>query len=103
MIAITDETFDADVIKSDKPVIVDFWAEWCAPCKALMPTMEELSAEMDNVVFAKMNIEDSPETPVKLGVRGVPMLILFKDGEVVDARPGAAPKATIAEWINERI
>lgn len=103
MISTTDKTFAKNVMKSDKLVVVDFWAEWCPPCKALMPTMEELSTEMKNVTFVKMNVDECPKTPSRFGVRGIPALILFKNGEILDSRTGLAPKDDIAKWINKRI
>ena len=103
VVAVTDQNFEAEVLNSDKPVLVDFWAEWCGPCKTLMPTVEALSAEMGDVKFVKVNIEDSPETPTKFGVRGIPTLILFKDGELVDATVGAQEKANLQNWIFEKV
>ena len=101
-ITVTDETFKSDVLGSDKPVLLDFWAEWCGPCKAMSPALEELATEMDGqVVVAKMNIEDSPETPVDFHVRGVPTLMVFKGGEVVATRSGAMTKAKLSEWLAE--
>ncbi|HQP20818.1 MAG TPA: thioredoxin, partial [Phenylobacterium sp.] len=79
-VAITDESFDQDVLKSSKPVLVDFWAEWCGPCKQIAPALEQIAAELgDKVVVAKLNIEDSPTTPSRYGVRGIPTMMLFKD------------------------
>lgn len=104
MIVATDETFENEVLSSEAPVVVDFWAEWCGPCKQLMPIMEELSAEWgDKVKVVKMNIEDSPETPSKYGVRGIPTLMLFKGGELADAKVGATPKSQVDEWVNSNI
>lgn len=101
-ITVTDETFKADVLGSDKPVLLDFWAEWCGPCKQMTPALEELASELDGkVVVAKMNIEDSPETPVDFHVRGVPTLMVFKGGEVVATRTGAMTKSKLAEWLEE--
>ena len=101
-ITVTDETFKADVLGSDKPVLLDFWAEWCGPCKQMTPALEELAQELDGkFVIAKMNIEDSPETPVDFHVRGVPTLMVFKGGEVVATRSGAMTKSKLAEWLQE--
>lgn len=103
-IAVTDASFEADVLNSDKPVIVDFWAEWCGPCKQIGPSLEELAAEMaDDVVIAKINIDDNPNAPSKYGVRGIPTMIMFKDGQAAATKVGAAPKSSIQGWIKESI
>ena len=101
-VAITDESFEADVLKSDGLVLVDFWAEWCGPCKQIAPALEEIAAEMGGkVTIAKLNIDESPMTPGKYGVRGVPTMMLFKNGKVAATRMGAMPKSKIVEWLNE--
>jgi thioredoxin 1 len=97
---ITDDSFENDVLNSDKPVLVDFWAEWCGPCKQIAPALEEISNELDNVIIAKINIDDNPMSPSKFGVRGIPTMILFKNGEPVATKVGAQPKTAILEWIN---
>ena len=102
--AITDESFETDVIKSDKPTVVDFWAEWCGPCKQIGPVLEEISDEMkDIVVIAKHNIDEEPNAPTKYGVRGIPTMLLFKDGQLKATKVGATTKSNIVSWIKENI
>ena len=102
--AITDESFENDVIKSDKPTVVDFWAEWCGPCKQIGPVLEEISNEMkDQVVIAKHNIDNEPNTPTKYGIRGIPTMLLFKGGELKATKVGATTKSNIISWIKENI
>ena len=102
--AVTDATFDAEVKNADLPVVVDFWAEWCGPCKQIGPALEELSAEMEGKVkIVKVNVDENPNSPAQLGVRGIPALFLFKGGEVVSNKIGAAPKAALESWISESI
>lgn len=97
---VTDASFEADVLQSDKPVLVDFWAEWCGPCRMIAPALEDLSTELgDRVTIAKLNIEDNPEVPGRLGVRGIPALKLFKDGQEVAEALGARPKAALKQWL----
>ncbi|NBP73339.1 MAG: thioredoxin TrxA [Alphaproteobacteria bacterium] len=101
---VSDDTFETDVLGADGPVLVDFWAEWCGPCKQIGPSLEEISDEMgDAITVAKVNIDDNPMTPSKYGVRGIPTLMLFKDGEVAATKVGALPKGKLVEWIQSSV
>jgi len=103
-IKIDDKSFEKEVLKSDSLTLVDFWAEWCGPCKMIGPALEEISDEMkEDVRITKINIDENPTTPQKYGVRGIPTLLLFKNGEVVAEKVGALPKNQLAEWISENI
>jgi thioredoxin 1 len=101
IIAVTDDAFDKEVLKSDKPVIVDFWAEWCGPCKQFGPVFEDVSNNLGDVVFAKVNIDENPEAPTKYGVRGIPTLLMFKNGEVAAMKVGNTSKGDFEDWIKE--
>ena len=101
--SVTDQSFDDDVLNAPGPVLVDFWAEWCGPCKALTPLVDEVADEMSNVKVVKVNIDEAPEAPTKYGVRGVPTLMIFKDGQVVDTRVGGMPKSQLTEWIESAV
>tara|TARA_R110002110_G_scaffold351465_1_gene561480 strand:- start:186 stop:506 length:321 start_codon:yes stop_codon:yes gene_type:complete len=103
-VTVTDSSFSDSVLNSDKPVLVDFWAEWCGPCKAIAPALEEMAQTMgERVTVAKINIDENPQTPQQYGVRGIPTLILFKDGQVAATKMGAMPKAQLQQWIDEAL
>ena len=103
-IKVSDASFEEDVLNSDGPVVVDFWAEWCGPCKMIGPSLEELAKEYEGKIkVAKINIDDNPSTPSRYGVRGIPTLMIFNGGEVKATQVGANPKGKIAEWIEAAI
>ena len=97
---VTDDEFDSQVLNAKGPVLVDFWADWCGPCKMIAPSLIEIAEEMNGrVTIAKVNVDENPHTPAKYGVRGIPTLILFKDGQVAGSKVGALPKAQLAQWV----
>ena len=101
---ITDESFETDVVKASMPIVVDFWAEWCGPCKQIGPALEELSNEMEGKIkVVKIDVDSNPAAAAELGVRGIPALFLFKGGEVISNKTGAAPKAALKSWIEDAI
>ena len=101
---VTDDNFDTEVIKSSKPILVDFWAEWCGPCKQIGPILEEISNDMaDQIVIGKINIDNSPNVPVKWGIRGIPTMLIFKNGALKATKVGATTKSNIVSWIKENI
>ncbi len=99
---VTDDSFESDVLKAGKPVLVDFWAEWCGPCKQMNPALDQISEELaDQLTVAKVNIDENPMSPGRYGVRGIPTLLLFKDGQVASMKVGAMPKSKVLEWLGE--
>lgn len=102
--AVTDATFNDDVLQADVPVVVDFWAEWCGPCKMIAPHLEEIADELgDKVKIVKLNVDDNQETAIKYGVRSIPTLIMFKGGEAADMQVGAQPRGKLTEWISAAV
>lgn len=100
---ITDASFASDVLEAKGFVMIDFWAEWCGPCRQLGPIVDEVAAEMKNVTICKMNVDENPETPSRLGVRGIPALFLFQDGKMISTKVGSMPKSSLVEWLNSEI
>ena len=104
IVHVTDETFEHEVLKSDDPVLVDYWAEWCGPCKMIAPVLEEIAEEYaGKLKIAKLNIDDNPEMPPKYGIRGIPTLMLFKDGNVEATKVGAVSKSQLSAFIDSNV
>ncbi len=102
--AISDQSFDADVLNASEPVVVDFWAEWCGPCKQIAPSLEEISQEMaEKVTVTKLNVDDNPQISAQYNIRSIPTMLLFKGGEVASMKVGALPKSKIVDWINDTV
>ena len=98
--AVSDATFEEEVLRADRPVLVDFWAEWCGPCKQIAPALEDLAKKMaGKLTVAKLNIDENPGTPVKYGVRGIPTMMIFRDGQVAAQKVGSLPKSKLYEWV----
>jgi len=101
---VTTSTFDEEVLQSEKPVLVDFWAEWCGPCRMIAPALEEISNDLgDKVTVAKLNIDENPDIPARYGVRGIPTMLLFKGGQPVAQKVGAAPRSQIQQWLEANL
>lgn len=102
--SVSDDTFEQEVLNASSPVIVDFWAEWCGPCKTISPVLEELAEEYgDRLKVVKMNVDENPKTPMDYGIRGIPTLIMFKDGQVASQQVGAHPKTVLKDWIDQQV
>ena len=104
IVDVTDDTFEAEILKSDKPVLVDFWAEWCGPCKMIAPVLEDVAEDYhDKLKIVKVNVDHSKDTPEKYGVRGIPTLLIFKDGEVTATKVGAVSRMQLTDFIDDQL
>lgn len=101
--AVTDATFESEVLKSSGPVLVDFWAEWCGPCRQIGPALEQISDEMDEIKIVKVNVDENPTAPAQYGVRSIPTMIIFKDGRPHATKIGALPKSALVDWIKKSV